>query len=219
MFLVSLGNTAVLTRAQEVELCAILQRGMRLERAAVAQQHQLGRLPTLDDVATAGGLASGAEVAQVARNRAEAEDLMVQHNMRLVFSVCKRYLNRGVELSDLLMDGVAGMRRALLRFDPAKGFKFSTYCHWWIRQAVTRSINGGWACGSGVGGGGCLGLVGGSCMERRWPSDPPATPKVEGARGSGSRQLPLHQRGGHRGAPWGQRWCTATPPGVVRQQQ
>eukprot|EP00887_Chlorella_sp_A99_P007133 scaffold2.g7133.t1 len=135
MFLTSLGNTCVLSREQELELCRILQRGVGLERAAARLQRSLGRLPTLDEVAAAGGLASAAEARLVARSRAEAEDLMVQHNMRLVFSVCKRYLSRGVELADLLMDGVEGMRRALLRFDPQKGFKFSTYSHWWIRQA------------------------------------------------------------------------------------
>lgn len=64
-----------------------------------------------------------------------------QHNLRLAVSVCKRYLGRGVELSDLVPEAINNLNRAITKFDPSKGFKFSTYAHWWIRQAVIRSVN------------------------------------------------------------------------------
>ncbi len=64
-----------------------------------------------------------------------------QHNLRLVVSVSKRYCGRGVELSDLVPEAINGLHRAIEKFDPNKGFKFSTYAHWWIRQSIVRSVN------------------------------------------------------------------------------
>lgn len=64
-----------------------------------------------------------------------------QHNLRLVVSVSKRYLGRGVELSDMVPEAINGLHKAIDKFDPHKGFKFSTYAHWWIRQSIVRSVN------------------------------------------------------------------------------
>ena len=79
-------------------------------------------------------------VIQVRVNAVEARQLMVQYNLRLVFSLCRKYLGRGVEFADLIPEGITGMVRAIEKFDASKGFKFSTYAHWWIRQAVARCI-------------------------------------------------------------------------------
>ncbi len=70
----------------------------------------------------------------------EARQLMVQYNLRLVFSLCKKYLGRGVQLADLIPEGITGMTKAIEKFDSSKGFKFSTYAHWWIRQSIARCI-------------------------------------------------------------------------------
>ena len=95
---------------------------------------EIGKIPLLTNE-------EEAELAQeIVKGSRKAKEKMVEANMRLVVSIAKRYSGRGLDFLDLIQEGNTGLLRAVEKFDPEKGFKFSTYATWWIRQAITRAI-------------------------------------------------------------------------------
>jgi RNA polymerase primary sigma factor len=125
-YLREIGRVPLLSASDEVELARAVEAGLFAEEALEGALAWCG--------ADRAELAAVVEAGHVAKRR------MVEANLRLVVSVAKRYTGRGLPLLDLIQEGNLGLIRAVEKFDYSKGFKFSTYATWWIRQSVTRAI-------------------------------------------------------------------------------
>jgi RNA polymerase primary sigma factor len=127
-YLKQIGKVALLNAAEEVELA------MRIEAGLFAED----KLSQMTDAEKKSAL--GRELQWVAKDGARAKSHLLGANLRLVVSLAKRYTGRGMQFLDLIQEGNLGLIRAVEKFDYTKGFKFSTYATWWIRQAITRAM-------------------------------------------------------------------------------
>lgn len=129
----------LLTATEEVELARRVQELVALLEVEERLKQELDRVPTKAELAAALGV-SETQLQQLRHQCQSAKRKMISSNLRLVVSIAKRYLNRGVPFLDLIQEGALGLNRAAEKFDPEKGYKFSTYAYWWIRQGITRTI-------------------------------------------------------------------------------
>jgi RNA polymerase primary sigma factor len=125
MYLKEIGKVPLLSAEEEVTLAKRIEAGLRAEERLEAGTLSDEERASLEAVQTDGGL---------------AKHHLTEANLRLVVSIAKRYVGRGMALLDLVQEGNLGLIRAVEKFDYTKGFKFSTYATWWIRQAITRAI-------------------------------------------------------------------------------
>src|SRR5262249_14920904 len=123
-YLNGIGRTKLLTADQEVELAKRIEAGLYAEEV----------LDRVTDPRLA------ADLSTIVREGRAAKDHLLEANLRLVVSIAKRYTGRGMAFLDLIQEGNLGLIRAVEKFDYTKGYKFSTYATWWIRQAITRAM-------------------------------------------------------------------------------
>ncbi len=131
MYLREIGQIELLSVSQEMELSSKVQQGLLAEEKLKA----IKKGKKLD--------VSPEEIKKLEEETEEgmqARDLFIESNLRLVVSIAKKYLGRGMQLQDLIQEGNMGLMKAVNKFDYTKGFKFSTYATWWIKQAITRAI-------------------------------------------------------------------------------
>lgn len=125
---------------EEIQLAHRVKLLNDAENTRLTLAEELGRSPSKEEWAAALEYDSVQMLNSELYKGRVAKRKMIRSNLRLVVSIAKRYLNRGVPFLDLIQEGAIGLNRAAEKFDPNKGYKFSTYAYWWIRQAITRTI-------------------------------------------------------------------------------
>jgi RNA polymerase primary sigma factor len=128
IYLREIGRVPLLTAHEEVELAKAIEAGLFADEMVQSGLRADGRGPQLADLML------------VSADGARAKQRLIEANLRLVVSIAKRYIGRGLVFLDLIQEGNLGLIRAVEKFDYTKGYKFSTYATWWIRQAITRAI-------------------------------------------------------------------------------
>ncbi len=133
-YLREIGKVRLLTKEEEVELAMAMEAGLeaaeRLDHARLSEEHGMDLLSKEDKL----------ELEKLVTTGAAARERLTVSNLRLVVSIAKRYMNRGLSFLDLIQEGNMGLMKAVEKFDYSRGYKFSTYATWWIRQAITRAI-------------------------------------------------------------------------------
>src|SRR5579864_401344 len=137
IYLREIGRVPLLTAQDEVDLAKSIEAGLFAEEKLQAGSAPSARLANGAAASCGAGLA---ELALLAAEGMQAKQRLIEANLRLVVSIAKRYIGRGLVFLDLIQEGNLGLIRAVEKFDYTKGYKFSTYATWWIRQAITRAI-------------------------------------------------------------------------------
>ncbi len=138
-FFKEMARYPLLKADEEIELANQVKSIIEIEQKREELTEKLEREPTKTELAAVFEVTEKKLDNIIYRGKV-AKRKMIRSNLRLVVSIAKRYLNRGVPFLDLIQEGAIGLNRAAEKFDPNKGYKFSTYAYWWIRQAITRTI-------------------------------------------------------------------------------
>jgi len=138
-YLRDIGRVPLLSHEQEITLGRQVQDLMVLENLEIELESDLGQKPEINFFAEKAGI-STLQLKKKLKSGRRAKERMVAANLRLVVSVAKKYTKRNMELLDLIQEGTIGLVRGVEKFDPTRGYKFSTYAYWWIRQGITRAI-------------------------------------------------------------------------------
>lgn len=138
-YLHEIGRVPLLTREEEIVFGKQVQQMMKLIEAKQALAKEWQRELTPQEWAAEMELTE-AELSRILQIGRRAKQKMIEANLRLVVAIAKKYQKRNMEFLDLIQEGTLGLERGVEKFDPMRGYKFSTYAYWWIRQAITRAI-------------------------------------------------------------------------------
>ena len=138
-YLHEIGRVPMLTHEQEIVFGKQVQQMMVLQDKKAALTKHLKQEPTEQELAAHAEI-SVDELKSTLQKGHRAKQKMIEANLRLVVSIAKKYQKRNLEFLDLIQEGTMGLERGVEKFDPMRGYKFSTYAYWWIRQAITRAI-------------------------------------------------------------------------------
>lgn len=133
-------NHELLTAKEEFQLSRQFKLGSQVKAQRDKMSKELGRNVNDDELAVALGLSSKKHIKLIIDRAEKSQRTLVQANMRLVFHLSKYYKMRGLAYPDLIQEGTFGLMKAVNKYDPEKGFRFSTYASWWIKQSVSRAI-------------------------------------------------------------------------------
>lgn len=140
LYLKEIAPIPLLNKEEEIRYGKMVKAGQKIEDAMAKMESDLGHVPSLEQLSKKLNM-SVDEIRRIKKEAALGSNKLITSNLRLVVSIAKKYKEKGLSFDDLIQEGNLGLMRAVEKFDPGKGYKFSTYATWWIRQAISRGLS------------------------------------------------------------------------------